>query len=118
MPSFHNQYLAEPPPLVAKDAGTDFREWSAMANEPAEALCDLFCSFIDTPVDGTGARCMVKSQMIRIFIFVVEVTDFVVFVTAYSWACFLSTSLVENTHLNSRKIAHSIAHSIQQANSI
>jgi hypothetical protein len=34
-----------------------------MVKEPAEAFRDLFCSFIDTPVDGTGARCMVKTHM-------------------------------------------------------
>ena len=45
------------------------------------------------------------------FVFVVDVIDFVVFVTAYSWACFFSTNLVGNTDLNSRTIASSIAHS-------
>lgn len=50
---------------------------------------------------------------IFIFVFVVDVIDFVVFVTAYSWACFFSTSLVGNTHLNSRTIARSVAHSTQ-----
>jgi len=61
--AFHEQFLPEPQALFVKGAGSDFQEWSEMTKQPMEAFRDLFCNFIDTPVDGTGARCMVKTHL-------------------------------------------------------